>query len=126
MAADDWGSLPNKSLRAVIASNVRQIQRTRDDSSLTHSKMQLIVDRLQKQIDRAQEVLAERRNNGTYRKYEERNGSDDVLLISAAIYASIVVGAIALAPFTGGKSLIAIAAVLVAVFVHGMLYVLFS
>lgn len=116
--------LSNDVLRKLIRTNVGLIQETRDDESLTDAKARLIIADLQAQVDRAQDVLARRRRTGTYRKFEETDGKGRLLLISAAIYASVVIGAIALAPLTGGKSLAALAVVFVVVFIHGVLYAL--
>jgi len=116
--------LSNDTLKKIIRTNVRLIQETRDDDSLTDAKARQIITDLQSQVDRAQDVLARRRRTGTYRKFEEVDRKGRMLLISAVIYTSIVIGAIALAPFTGGKSLAALAVVFVVVFIHGVLYAL--
>lgn len=126
MTKEALSSLPNSVLGKIIQTNVKEIGLTREDNSLTYSKKQLIIESLQGQIDRAQEVLAERRRNGTYHKYKDPDPQGKVLLISIVIYVLVVVGAIALAPLTGGRSLAAIAVVIVAVLIHGLIYATFS
>lgn len=123
MSTDDR---TNDQLREVIRSNMEWISRTENDETLSRSKRQMMIDGMQSIIDEARAELSRRRASGEYRKHEKVNVADRVWEIMMVVYAVVVIGAVALAPFTGGRSLAALAALIVVAFIHGLLHVLFS
>lgn len=58
--------------------------------------------------------------------HDKKDKKGQMLLISGVVYATIIIGAIALAPLTEGRSLSVICFTGAAMAIHGLLYVVFS